>query len=117
MKQSLVCIVLAFALSPNGNEISGQETQKQETQKQETQKQDNQPAERSDFKQRYRQGNRNNRPGRGGGRGRGQSDANRLMVGEPAPDFKLQSLDGKSQTHLAALRSKKPVILFFGSYT
>ena len=107
MKQSLFYILLAFALTLNGNEISGQETQNR----------DNQPAARSDSEQRYRQGNRNNRPGRGGGRGRGQSDANRLMVGEQAPDFKLQSLDGKSQTHLAALRSKKPVILFFGSYT
>lgn len=112
MKQLLFCIVIAFSLSLAWNESSGQEAQEQEAQEQEAK-----PTERSDFRQRYRQGNRNNRPGKGGGRGRGRSDANRLLVGEKAPDFKLKSLDGKSQTHLNAIRSKKPVILFFGSYT
>ena len=47
----------------------------------------------------------------------GESDANSLKVGELAPDFKLKSLDGKSQTQLKDFRGKKPVVLFFGSYT
>jgi len=55
-------------------------------------------------------------PGRGGP-GRGRSDGGGLKVGEQAPNFKLKSLDGKSQTELVAIRTKKPVILFFGSYT
>ena len=38
-------------------------------------------------------------------------------VGDKAPDFKLKSLDGKSETQLSKFRGKKPVILFFGSYT
>ena len=52
-----------------------------------------------------------------GGQGRGRSDASGLKVGQQAPNFKLKSLDGKSQTELSAIRSKKPVVLFFGSYT
>lgn len=38
-------------------------------------------------------------------------------VGQLAPLFKLKSLDGKKETDLASFRAKKPVILFFGSYT
>ena len=38
-------------------------------------------------------------------------------VGDVAATFKLKSLDGKSETDLASFRGKKPVILFFGSYT
>ena len=52
-----------------------------------------------------------------GGQGRGRQDAGGLKVGQKAPDFKLKSLDGKSQTELSAIVTKKPVILFFGSYT
>ncbi len=52
-----------------------------------------------------------------GGQGRGRQDAGGLKVGQKAPDFKLKSLDGKSQTELSAIVAKKPVILFFGSYT
>lgn len=59
--------------------------------------------------------------GRGGpgrdGPGRGRQEAGGLKVGQKAPDFKLKSLDGKSQTELSAIAAKKPVILFFGSYT
>ncbi len=40
-----------------------------------------------------------------------------LKVGEPAPAFKLKSLDGESETDLATFKNKKPVVLFFGSYT
>jgi hypothetical protein len=38
-------------------------------------------------------------------------------VGEPAPLFRLQSLDGASVTDLASFRGVRPVVLFFGSYT
>ncbi len=40
-----------------------------------------------------------------------------LRAGDTAPTFKLASLDGKSETDLASFRGKRPVILFFGSYT
>ena len=54
--------------------------------------------------------------GRRGGGQRGGDDAS-LTVGEMAPDFTLKSLDGKSETKLASFKTKKPVVLFFGSYT
>jgi hypothetical protein len=38
-------------------------------------------------------------------------------VGEMAPTFTLMSLDGKGETDLASFRGKRPVVLFFGSYT
>ena len=38
-------------------------------------------------------------------------------AGGMAPAFKLRSLDGKQEFDLAAFRGRKPVILFFGSYT
>ena len=40
-----------------------------------------------------------------------------LKVGEAAPNFKLKSLDGKSEVELASFKGKKPVVLVFGSYT
>ena len=40
-----------------------------------------------------------------------------LKVGEDAPTFKLKSLDGKSETDLAAFKGKKPIVLIFGSYS
>lgn len=40
-----------------------------------------------------------------------------LKVGDAAPAFKLKSLDGKSETDLAAFKGKKPVVLIFGSYS
>lgn len=49
---------------------------------------------------------------RGGGR-----DDGALKVGDVAPLFTLKSLDGKKETDLKGFRGKKPVILFFGSYT
>ncbi len=55
---------------------------------------------------------------RGRGRGRGRPDAKpSLKVGQTAPTFELKSLDGKSATDLASFKGKRPVILFFGSYT
>ncbi len=38
-------------------------------------------------------------------------------VGDLAPTFTLKSSDGKRETSLASFRGKRPVILFFGSYT
>ncbi len=52
---------------------------------------------------------------RGGRKGRGED--NSLAVGEMAPDFNLKSLEGDLRTQLSSFRGKKPVILFFGSYT
>jgi hypothetical protein len=40
-----------------------------------------------------------------------------LRVAERAPAFVLKSLDGTTETDLASLREKKPVVLIFGSYT
>ena len=38
-------------------------------------------------------------------------------VGQPAPNFKLRTIDGKSTVELANLVGKKPVVLVFGNYT
>lgn len=40
-----------------------------------------------------------------------------LKVGDLAPTFALASLDGKKLTDIKSFRGKKPVLLFFGSYT
>jgi thiol-disulfide isomerase/thioredoxin len=40
-----------------------------------------------------------------------------LRQGDVAPDFTLQSPDGRQSVHLADLRGQKPVVLIFGSYT
>lgn len=40
-----------------------------------------------------------------------------LKVGQLAPTFTLKSLDGKQSFSLRDQRTKKPVVLFFGSYT
>ena len=40
-----------------------------------------------------------------------------LQVGDPAPDFTLQTLDKSAQINLAAVRKDHPVVLVFGSYT
>ena len=37
--------------------------------------------------------------------------------GSAAPALKLSSLDGKEAFDLASFKGKKPVVLFFGSYT
>ena len=56
--------------------------------------------------------------GQGGRRGgRNVDNGSSLVVGEVAPDFALKSLDGKAETKLSDFRGKKPVVLFFGSYT
>lgn len=38
-------------------------------------------------------------------------------AGQEAPPFTLKSVDGKQETNLANFRGKRPVVLFFGSYT
>lgn len=54
--------------------------------------------------------------GRRGGGGR-MSQNGGLQTAEMAPDFVLKSLDGESETDLHELRTEKPVVLYFGSYT
>ncbi len=44
-------------------------------------------------------------------------DAKALKVGQEAPNFKLKSLDGESETELSSFQGKKPVVLIFGSYS
>ena len=41
----------------------------------------------------------------------------RLAVGEPAPDFDLQAVDGAGSVRLSSYRGSQPVVLVFGSYT
>ena len=55
------------------------------------------------------------RGGRGGHR-RPKED-NAPKVGQKAPEFTIKSLDGKKSFELARAKGKKPVLLFFGSYT
>ena len=38
-------------------------------------------------------------------------------VGQVAPNFTLKSLDGKRTVRLKEFAGKRPVLLFFGSYT
>ena len=40
-----------------------------------------------------------------------------LRVGDPAPDFRLDTLDRKGKVSLSSFRGEKPVVLVFGSYT
>jgi hypothetical protein len=49
--------------------------------------------------------------------GEDKTSAGAPKIGDEAPTFKLNALDGKSETDLAAYRGKRPVVLFFGSYT
>lgn len=43
--------------------------------------------------------------------------AGHLKVGDPAPDFTLETQDKKSRVQLSSFRRVKPVVLVFGSYT
>ncbi len=54
---------------------------------------------------------------REGMRERMMRDDDAPKVGDVAPVFTIKSLDGKSETDLASFKGKKPVLLFFGSYT
>jgi hypothetical protein len=40
-----------------------------------------------------------------------------LRVGDPAPDFSLETYDHKSRVQLSTARANEPVVLVFGSYT
>jgi peroxiredoxin len=40
-----------------------------------------------------------------------------VEVGDHAPDFTLQTLDGNASVQLATLNRERPVVLIFGSYT
>jgi hypothetical protein len=42
--------------------------------------------------------------------------AGTLQPGDPAPDFRLQTIDHEQEVQLSSLRGK-PVVLVFGSYT
>ncbi len=61
------------------------------------------------------QGNREERMKRM--RERMSRDDGAPKVGDVAPTFTLKSRDGKQETNLASFQGKKPVVLFFGSYT
>ncbi len=54
-----------------------------------------------------------------GGGGKGAINRNPgPKLGDPAPDFAIKTLDGKTTVKLSKLlESKKPVALVFGSYT
>jgi hypothetical protein len=56
------------------------------------------------------------RPGKKTGE-RPKRPADRLHVGDEAPDFTLKTLDGTSEVTLSDFRGKRPVALVFGSYT
>jgi hypothetical protein len=43
--------------------------------------------------------------------------AGSLEVGDPAPDFSLETVDRKSRVQLSSHRGQKLVVLVFGSYT
>ena len=45
-----------------------------------------------------------------------RSREGKLKVGDRAPDFTIQDVDGKTTVKLSALKGK-PVVLFFGSCT
>jgi hypothetical protein len=40
-----------------------------------------------------------------------------LKVGDPAPDFTVQTLDTRTPVRMASLWGEKPVVLVFGSFT
>lgn len=43
--------------------------------------------------------------------------ADKLRVGDQAPDFTLPDQAGKAEYTLSSYKDKKPVVLVFGSYT
>lgn len=40
-----------------------------------------------------------------------------LKIGDEAPDFKLESADGRKTVQLSSFEGKRDVVLIFGSYT
>ena len=112
MKRFFV-IALTLTLGMAVGVVSAQDTQKKKAKSAEQ-------AERDrlidDFFNRTEGNSRGQRGQRRGGGRRGGPDGS-LIVGEMAPTFVLKSLDGKTETDLSAFAGKKPVILFYGSYT
>jgi hypothetical protein len=43
--------------------------------------------------------------------------AGQLQIGDPAPDFNLETFERNGHVQLSSFRGKKPVVLAFGSYT
>ena len=43
--------------------------------------------------------------------------AGALKAGDPAPDFRLRTLDKTAEVSLSSFRGSKPVVLIFGSFT
>jgi hypothetical protein len=43
--------------------------------------------------------------------------AGHLQVGDAAPNFNLNTVDGSANVHLLSFRGNRPVVLIFGSYT
>ena len=48
---------------------------------------------------------------------KGERIAEKLKVGDVAPDFTLPLVDGKAKITLSSFQDKKPVVLIFASYT
>ncbi|MCI0684714.1 MAG: EF-hand domain-containing protein [Gemmataceae bacterium] len=48
---------------------------------------------------------------------KGERIADKLKVGDPAPDFTLPLVNGKGEVKLSSFQGKKPVVLIFASYT
>ena len=48
---------------------------------------------------------------------RAERHADKLKVGDVAPDFTLPMVKGKGEVNLSGFRDKKPVVLIFASYT
>ena len=46
-----------------------------------------------------------------------QARSGSVEVGDPAPGFRLPTLDKSGEVTLASFRGSKPVVLIFGSYT
>ena len=51
------------------------------------------------------------------GKGKGSNEPKSPFAGDIAPTFKLMSMDGKREVDLEKIKGKKPIALFFGSYT
>ena len=50
-------------------------------------------------------------------RGSRREAADQVKEGQVAPDFQLETVDGKRKVRLSSFKKKKPVALIFGSYT
>lgn len=98
-----VSVVSGCSSAPNGDETAAVSTTGDQVASRSSQANSSAPAERreDDF----------------GALEKVQADFAKLKPGDMAPVFDLASLDGKTQTDLADLVGKKPVLLIFGSYT